>query len=97
MTFAEGTPERELQDAQLALDAAVERVVRLNGSVPEGFYVQDWAVVGSATKIDGEHTINMWVVPGTTMATYQLHGLLDLVDKWIVMGEQDYLGDDDGE
>lgn len=84
MTYAEGTPERELQDAMESLNIAVERVARLNGSVPENFYVQDWAVVGAATRVDRDPTVIMFAVPGTPMATYQLHGLLDLADKWIV-------------
>lgn len=89
MSYPEGTPERELQDAMEVLNATVEKVARLNGSVKDGFYIQDWAVVGAAIRADDDPTIVMWVVPGTPMATYQLHGLIDLSDKWLVTGGND--------
>jgi len=96
VSYAEGTPERALQDALEELNTAVEKVARLNGSVPIGFYVQDWAVIGAASRADEDPTVIMWAVPGTPMATYQLHGLIDLADKWIVTGGND-LDIDDGE
>lgn len=96
MSYAEGTPERALQDALAELNAAVEKVARLNGSVPDGFYVQDWAVIGAASRADDDPTVIMWAVPGTPMATYQLHGLIDLADRWIVQGSNDLTDDDDG-
>lgn len=100
MSYAEGTPERELQDAMDELNTAVEKVARLNGSVPEEFYIQDWALIGGATRVDHDPNIIMFAIPGTPMATYQLHGLLDLADKWLVTGENalpDYEGDPDDE
>lgn len=100
MSYAEGTPERALQLAQQELSSAVEKVARLNGRVPEGFYVQDWVVLGSASKISDDPALIMFVIPGTPMATYQLHGLIDLADRWLVLGENDYTEyepDDTGE
>jgi hypothetical protein len=86
VSYPDGTPERELQLAVEDLNAAVEKVVRLNGSVPDNFYIQDWAVIGAATRVDDNDTIIMFAVPGVSMATYQLHGLIDLADRWIVVG-----------
>lgn len=95
MSYAEGTPERALQDALTALDTAVESVARLSGAVKDGYYIQDWAIIGGASNPDGGgSTSTMFVVPGTSMTTYQLHGLLDLTDMWVVTGGSD---DDEGQ
>lgn len=94
MSYAEGTPERALQDAMTELDAAVESVARLSGAVKDGYYVQDWAVIGGAAKPDGGGS-TMFVVPGTSMTTYQLHGLLDLTDMWVVTGSDEREDDDE--
>lgn len=77
------------------LSAAVEKAVRINGSVPNGFYIQDWAVVGAAVNLDNPDAIVMFATPGTAMAAYQLHGLLDLTDKWIVADPTSTLDNDD--
>lgn len=94
MSYAEGTPERELQEAMTELDAAVEKVARLSGTVKDGSYIQDWAVIGGAAHPEGGSS-TMFVVPGTSMTTYQLHGLLDLTDIWVVSGGADDDNDDD--
>lgn len=96
MSYPEGSDEKALQDAEHDLSAAVERVARLSGSVPDGYYMQDWAVVGAAAQAEGQRKIVMFAIPGTPMVTYQLHGLLDLADKWIVLSDDyDYAAEDD--
>lgn len=78
-------PDQDALAAALReLNVAVEKVVRLNGSVPDGFYIGDWAVVGAANMLDEPDRLIMFATPGSAMAPYQLHGLLDLTDKWIV-------------
>jgi len=77
-------PNTELGEALAELNRAVEKVVRLNGSVPDGFYIGDWAVIGAASMLDDPDRIIMFATPGSAMAPYQLHGLLDLTDRWIV-------------
>lgn len=89
MSYAEGTPERELQIAVEDLGACIEKVARLNGSVPDGFYISDWAAVGAAISMEQVETSMLFAIPGSRMATYQLHGLLDTCDKWILSGDSD--------
>jgi ABC-type sugar transport system substrate-binding protein len=88
------------QDATMqALHEAIEAVLRANGTVPDGFYIGDWAVVGAAQSFDEPGRVIMFATPGNAMAPYQLHGLLDLADRWIVAdpmaSPDDYEEDDD--
>lgn len=81
------------------LHEAVEAVLRANGTLPDGFYIGDWAIVGAAQSFDDSGRVIMFATPGAPMAPYQLHGLLDLADRWIVAdpecGPEDYEDDDE--
>lgn len=83
-----------------ALHEAVEAALRANGTVPDGFYIGDWAVVGAAQSLTDNRVI-MFATPGNSMAPYQLHGLLDLADRWIVADPEaspdDYIDDEDAD
>lgn len=72
------------QENMRTLNEVVERVLRANGTVPDGFYIGDWAVVGAAQSLEEPERIIMFATPSHPMPPYQLHGLLDLADKWIV-------------
>jgi hypothetical protein len=84
-----------------ALHEAVEVILRANGTVPDGFYIGDWAVVGAAQSLNPPERIIMFATPGSPMAPYQLHGLLSLTDEWIVKdpmaSPDDYEDEDEGD
>lgn len=92
MSYASGTPERELQDAMQELSSAVEKVARLSGVVEDGYYVSDWAVCGAAVT-PGTDDVTMFSLPCRPMPQYVLHGLLDTCDTWIMAGGNDATGD----
>lgn len=84
------------------LHEVIEQVLRANGTVPDGFYIGDWAVVGAAQSLEEPGRVIMFATPGAPMPPYQLHGLLSLADKWIVADpmatpEDYYEGDEDGD
>lgn len=90
-----------IQDANMEhLHNVVEQVLRANGTVPDGFYIGDWAIVGAAQSLEEPERVIMFATPGRPMAPYALHGLLDLADRWIVADPEsspaDYEDDDDG-
>lgn len=90
--------DAQLQKAMEELDALVDKVARLNGSVPEGWIINDWAVVGAGVNFnDGEAGNVMFAIPVRPMPTYQIHGLLDTTDKWILTGDNDLSEDGDGD
>lgn len=66
------------------LQAAVEEELRANGTVPDGFYIGDYAIVGVAQSLTEPERFIMFATPGQPMQPYRLHGLLSLADKWIV-------------
>lgn len=85
MAYAEGSPERENQVAQEEFFAAAEKIARLSNAVPDGFYIQDFVVVGVAQPPEGQESA-VFIVPGTSMRTDQLHGLLTYADDALMNG-----------
>lgn len=98
MAIAGNGKDAQLQKAMEELDTLVDKIARLNGSVPEGWVINDWAVVGAGVNFnDGEQGNVMFAIPVRPMPTYQIHGLLSTTDAWILTGDNDLSSEEDDE